>query len=131
MRGALPDVALEVKRRIEANPISAPILVFDDRTGRQTDFNLQGSDEDVVRRLSASATPTEMEALTVKQAQERTYKVMLVLAGNLEGFEEALRVLYRRDRAAFMDRIKGWPEDLRHHLAELAEPVFAENTSLS
>ena len=35
------------------------ILVFDDRTGRQADFDLRGSDEEIAARLSPSPEPRE------------------------------------------------------------------------
>ena len=43
------DVALAIKHA--AADDSSAVLVFDDRTGRQIDFDLRGSDEEVVERL--------------------------------------------------------------------------------
>lgn len=49
--GAAPQVALSVKAALRDG---APnILVFDDRTGRQIDFDLRGSDDEIVARLQA------------------------------------------------------------------------------
>lgn len=49
--GALPDVALAVKKASEAGAIG-PLLAFDDMTGKIVDLDLRGSTADVVARLS-------------------------------------------------------------------------------
>ena len=49
--GALPDVALAVKKASEAGAIG-PLLAFDDLTGKIVDLDLRGSTADVVARLS-------------------------------------------------------------------------------
>jgi hypothetical protein len=48
--GPPSDVAVAVKAALEADPARA-ILVFDDRTGRQVDFDLRGTPEAVAARL--------------------------------------------------------------------------------
>ena len=51
--GAIPDVALAVKR---AEPrASEPLLIFSDATGRAVDFDLRGSEQDVLARLAKLA----------------------------------------------------------------------------
>ena len=52
--GPLSDVALAVKAALMADP-TATILVFDDETGRAIDFDLRGSDADIVARLQQPA----------------------------------------------------------------------------
>ena len=47
--GSLADVALAVKHAPPSSP-SAPVLIFNDRTGHQVDLNLSGTDEEVVAR---------------------------------------------------------------------------------
>ena len=49
--GASIDVALAVKALLTVHP-GADVLIFDDETGRQVDFNLSGSDAEVAARLS-------------------------------------------------------------------------------
>ena len=49
---------------------------------------------------------------------------MSVLAGDLEGYEEALRALYRKDVDGFQTHIKNWPRDVKAHTLTLAEAVF-------
>lgn len=47
--GSLADVALAVKRASG----DAPILIFEDQSGRQTDIDTRGSDEQILVRLAA------------------------------------------------------------------------------
>lgn len=176
-QGLLKDVVLKVKRRADKQ-VNAPILIFSDATGNSIDFNLQGSESEVVKRLEiflpasqtppptqgpgrpklgvvsrevsllprhwewlaaqsggASATIRKLieeakkktsEGSSLKQAKERAYKFMSVLAGDREGYEEALRALYREDKKQFQAKMADWPEDVRHHAFELAKPVFAK-----
>ncbi|MGJ4941069.1 DUF2239 family protein [Bradyrhizobium sp. HKCCYLS1011] len=59
--GPLGEVALSVKR-IGATP--APILIFDDRTGRSIDLDLRGSDAEITSRLPVkSVEPSEPAAV--------------------------------------------------------------------
>ncbi|MGS1010980.1 DUF2239 family protein [Achromobacter anxifer] len=54
--GALADVALAVKRAMDAGS-DAAILVFDDQTGKQLDLDLRGDDAAVAQRHGARAEP--------------------------------------------------------------------------
>ena len=175
-QGILEDVVLKVKKRLEKSPESQ-IVIYSDATGKSMDFNFQGSEKEVLKRLEVYTTPentTEVSSgpgrpklgvisrevsllpkhwewlatqsggasntlrklveenmkktsgvLTVKTAQERTYKFMSVEAGDLENYEEALRALYRKDKERFAIEIKTWPRDVQKHILELAKPVFA------
>ena len=48
--GFYGQVALAVRALLKAQP-NAAVLIFDDETGRQVDFDLRGSDRDVLARL--------------------------------------------------------------------------------
>lgn len=56
-----------------------------------------------------------------KQLQERAYRFMSVMAGDREGFEEALRALYRLDRKSFLTHIRSWPPDIKNHVMEITK----------
>jgi hypothetical protein len=45
---------------------------------------------------------------------------MTVLAGNLPGYEEALRALFAADRIRFEQQTSEWPVDVRTHVLRLA-----------
>lgn len=51
--GSYGQVALAVRALLKEQP-NAVVLIFDDETGRQVDFDLRGSDRDVMARLGGS-----------------------------------------------------------------------------
>ncbi|MGH6859636.1 MAG: DUF2239 family protein, partial [Phyllobacterium sp.] len=51
--GTAAEVALAVKRAGAADETAA-ILIFDDATGRQVEFDLRGSDAQILARLDAA-----------------------------------------------------------------------------
>lgn len=55
--GSLPDVARAVRLTLDRQP-DAAILIFDDRTGRQTEVDLRGSADEVAARVSPPAPAT-------------------------------------------------------------------------
>ncbi len=174
-QGTLEEVVLKVKKRQQAYP-NGSLLVFSDATGKQMDFDLRGSEKEILQRLETFISPnlktpsasgpgrpklgvvarevsllprhwewlsTQSEgasgtirrlidsartattpASRLKQYQERTYKFMEAIAGNLPGYEEALRALYSKNKTKFKDHISSWPQDVRTHASELANPVF-------
>ena len=174
IQGPLNLVVLKVKKRIDKIKDSM-IIIFSDSTGKSMDFNFQGNEEDILKRLEvykAEPQPTEpsgpgrpklgvvsreisllprhwewlatqpegasatlrklveeakkksSQINEIKQAQERTYKFMSVIAGNFKGYEEVLRALYRKDKKMFLTLISEWPEDIKKHALELSKPVF-------
>lgn len=77
-----------------------------------------------LRRLVDEARKKSLSKESIKQSQEKAYKLMSALAGNLPDYEEALRALYRRDDHGFQRLIANWPPDLKAYLAQLTETVF-------
>ncbi|MFG1228924.1 DUF2239 family protein [Xanthobacter wiegelii] len=57
--GPLVEVAMAVKAAMAED--SAPLLVFDDTTGRVIDLDLRGSDAEVIARLDMPKTPAMAE----------------------------------------------------------------------
>jgi uncharacterized protein len=49
-KGPLQDVVLKIKRRM-GRAEHSPILIFSDATGNTLDFNFQGAEKDVLKRL--------------------------------------------------------------------------------
>lgn len=52
--GPLPTILVQLKRWTEAHPTETP-LCFEDRNGKQIDFDLRGGEEEVVARATAPA----------------------------------------------------------------------------
>lgn len=77
-----------------------------------------------LRKLIEEARKKSTAHVSVKQIQERAYRFMSVMAGNMKGYEEALRALYKADRRNFLLHMQEWPVDVRTHAIELSKPVF-------
>ncbi len=179
--GPVKDLLISVKATLDAASASGDgetgqILIFDDLTGTQVDFDLRGSSADIlvalanhpyfqtdspergtrgkgtvgrpklgvtsrevtllprhwrwleVQQSGASATLRRLVEGAMKStssdekeraARDRAAKVMWCLAGNLPGFEEASRFLYRGDQNGFEQIIREWPEGIREYLLRL------------
>lgn len=48
-----------------------------------------------------------------RAARDSAYRFMAAIAGDLPGYEEALRALFAGDEAGFAARIAAWPQDVR------------------
>jgi hypothetical protein len=79
----------------------------------------------VLRKLVEQAKVATADKDKVRLAQDRTYKFMHALGGDLEHYEEALRALYAKNRSLFETLIAKWPKDVRQHVLHLAAPAFA------
>lgn len=55
-----------------------------------------------------------------RQAQERAYRFMTTMAGDLRNYEEATRALFANDTSRLRELIAGWPADVRAHCLRLA-----------
>lgn len=73
-----------------------------------------------LRRLVEDARRHSAGKDARRQAQERAYHFMSAMAGDLPGYEEATRALFADAAAAFVERIQGWPADVRDHARKLA-----------
>jgi hypothetical protein len=60
----------------------------------------------------------------VRRAQEVAYRFMTALAGDLPGYEEAIRALFAGDRPRFEALTGGWPADVAAYALRLAEGAF-------
>ena len=81
-----------------------------------------------LRRLVDEARRSSVGRDRVRRAQEVSYRVMTALAGDLPGFEDALRALFARDGAAFDRHVATWPDDVRDYARRLAAPALAGET---
>ena len=171
--GFVAAVLAELKPIVDRDG-SATVLIFDDDTGEQLDFNFQGTIETVLeglshhpflsphpekprrpgqvgrpklgvvsreitllprhwawlekqpsgssatlRRLVETAMKAHPDADRRRQRQEVAAKVMWSLAGDLPGFEEASRALFRGEIAQFGLLIGDWPKDIQRYLLRL------------
>lgn len=55
-----------------------------------------------------------------REARDAAYRFMQELAGDMPGYEEALRALYRGERDRFEALVTEWPGDVRDYAVKLA-----------
>ncbi|HZN46627.1 MAG TPA: DUF2239 family protein [Ramlibacter sp.] len=76
----------------------------------------------VLRQLVHQARRAGAGRERMRRAQERSYKVMVALAGDRPGFEEAARALFAGDMERLRSLVEPWPRDVREHVLQLADP---------
>ncbi|WP_322091470.1 DUF2239 family protein [Paraburkholderia bannensis] len=79
----------------------------------------------VLRKLVETARHASEAKDRVRTSREAVHRFMTALAGNLPGYEEALRALYAGERARFEAWSVDWPEGVRDYVRELAHDAFA------
>jgi len=163
--GSLEAVLRASKELVDGDK-TASLLVFDESTGRQLDFDFRGSIAEILerelpgpekrgpgrpklgvvggevtllprqwewlerqpngvsatlRRLVDEARKADSGEAAARQAVDAAYRFMSAMAGDLPGYEEASRALYRRDRAALSSILSTWPADIGNKALELYE----------
>ena len=73
-----------------------------------------------LRKLVEDARRHSSAKDRARLAGEAADRFMRVVAGDLAGYEEASRALWRGDRDAFNRHTRGWPKDVREHARRLA-----------
>ncbi|MCF4166917.1 DUF2239 family protein [Zavarzinia compransoris] len=73
-----------------------------------------------LRRLVEEARKAEGGGTARRAARDAAYRFMAALAGDLPGYEDALRALFAGDPAGFDARIGAWPRDVAAHARRLA-----------
>jgi hypothetical protein len=73
-----------------------------------------------LRKLVEQARRDTAAQVDRKACQEAAYHFMASMAGDLEGYEEALRALFADDRKGVAWHTANWPADVRDHALKLA-----------
>ena len=77
-----------------------------------------------LRKLVEEARHANRDKDRIRNAKESVYRFMSSMAGNLPGYEEALRALYKDNPERLKELIANWPEDIRNHTAKIAKAAF-------
>ena len=80
----------------------------------------RGGASQALRRLVDEARRADGGKTLARANQERAYRFMSAMAGNLPGFEAATRALFAGKREDFATCTAPWPADVRAHAQELA-----------
>ncbi len=80
-----------------------------------------GGASQTLRRLVEAARRNETAQSRSKAAQERAYRFLAAIAGDLPGYEEVIRALFAADPEAFAARMSGWPADIVTQALRLAQ----------
>ncbi len=73
-----------------------------------------------LRKLVEEARKTHVETDRRRTALERAYHFMSAIAGDMPGFEEAMRALFAADERRLRKWVAPWPADVREHAIALA-----------
>jgi hypothetical protein len=73
-----------------------------------------------LRKLVTDARQANRGKDRIRESQEAAYRFMTALAGNLPGYEEALRALFARNSERFEEWVGPWPTDVRDYARMLA-----------
>ncbi len=76
-----------------------------------------------LRKLVEAARRESADKMRNREAVEAAYRFMSAVAGDLPGFEEAIRALFAHDMKGFAERIAAWPDDVRDYAMKLAVPA--------
>lgn len=86
-----------------------------------------GGASQMLRRLVDEARRGDGGQLRKREAQEATYRFMSAMAGDLPGFEEAVRSLFAGDAAGFEAHMTTWPQDVADYARQLAAEALKDN----
>jgi len=73
-----------------------------------------------LRRLVEQASKANAPNDDARRAKEKAYRFMSAMAGDMAGFEEAIRALFANDRGAMTRHAAAWPDDVRAYALALA-----------
>lgn len=79
-----------------------------------------GGASQALRRLVDAARRSDGGQTQTKAAREAAYHFLTALAGDLPGYEGAIRSLFAGEEQDFSDRMNAWPPDVRRHALKLA-----------
>lgn len=82
-----------------------------------------------LRKLVEIAMRENAEKDDIRHRHEAAYRFMTALAGDLPGYEEALRCLFANEREGLEEHIKGWPADIKRLALQLAFPTQVGSSS--
>lgn len=88
-------------------------------------LNMQpGGASVALRKLVEDARHVNINRDKVRHSQEVSFRFISAMAGNLPGFEEAIRALFAGDSDRFNSMIASWPADISEHARKLSHSAL-------
>ena len=79
-----------------------------------------------LRKLVEEASKAKVGLDRARRARDAAYRFLSAMAGNLPGFEEAIRALFAGNAERFRSQTEKWPPDLRDYAYRMAESAFRD-----
>lgn len=79
-----------------------------------------------LRKLVEQAKRTNQGEDKIRRSREATFKFINAIAGNLPGFEEAVRALFAGDVERFSQQIGSWPKSIQEYSQKLSADAFGK-----
>ena len=86
--------------------------------------NQRGGASARLRRLIDQERKATAGDDSIRRSQDSANRFMYAMAGDIPGFEEAVRALYARDKARFDQETSAWPVDIRDCARGFAEAAL-------
>jgi uncharacterized protein len=84
-----------------------------------------------LRKLVEEGRRVTQDRDRVRRSQEVAYRFMSAMAGNLPGFEEAIRALFAGNAEKFDIHTDEWPVDIRNYARQLSGAAFPKQEQKS
>jgi uncharacterized protein len=88
--------------------------------------NQPGGASVALRKLVEEARHANADKDKIRHSQDAAYKFMSAMAGNLPGYEEAIRTLFAANQSGFKKAIASWPQDIKAYAIKLAYDALKE-----
>jgi uncharacterized protein len=90
-------------------------------------LNIQpGGASVALRKLVEEARHANAGKDKIRHSQEAAYKFMSAMAGNLPGYEEAIRALFAANESGFKKAVASWPQDVKAYATKLSHDALQE-----
>ena len=80
-----------------------------------------------LRKLVEEASRAKVGLDRARRARDAAYRFLTAMAGDMPGFEEAIRALFAGNSEGFQSQTEAWPPDIRDYSYRMAEAAFRES----
>jgi uncharacterized protein len=88
--------------------------------------NQAGGASVALRKLVEEARHVNAGKDKIRHSQDAAYKYMSAMAGNLPGYEDAIRALFAANQSGFKIAVASWPQDVKSYAVKLSSDAMQE-----